>query len=106
MEHRRGFHAPLLGRAAGRAWGVVNAQERGEAQLVAATPEGDGTSIAIDDASVYWTSVPSETVKTTPKDGGEVKTLAKGLGHLRAIAADASGVYFGADHGPLMRWTP
>ena len=59
--------------------------------------EGAADSLAVDDASVYWTD--SLYVYSQPKDGGKPKKLASDQGQPVAIAVDAANAYWVNNEG-------
>lgn len=70
---------------------------------------GTTTTIAVDDAYVYWADRRSATLQRVPKTGGAVEVVASGSEALRttyqdSLAVDATSVYFlSTDSGTLSR---
>jgi len=62
-------------------------------EILAAVPSGL-TSLTIDDANVYFSSLSDGYVKAVSKNGGEVRTYATGLSDSFGLAVDDDAVYF------------
>jgi hypothetical protein len=63
-------------------------------------------AIAVDSASVYWTTYYGGTVMKVSLDGGTTTVLVSGQNSPQDIAVDATSVYWTTHGGTVMKLTP
>jgi hypothetical protein len=82
----------------------------GAAVELVPTSHDSVVGVAVDETSVYWTTIESGTVMKVGLDGGATTELVSGQVEPRAIVADATSLYWvnsgGAVGASLMRLTP